>query len=222
MFSDRGSNFILAERELRDGVRRWNQQQLHESLRQKDVKWTFNPPLSPSSGGAWEILVKGVKKILYTLTGERTLDDESLCTFLIEVEFILNNRPLTPVSGDPDDLKALTPMSILTGSLDCTFPPDVFVGADGYRRSWRTVQLMADIFWKRWTKEYLPMLQLRQKWLQPARNLRVGDVVLMCDANSKRGAWPKALVTTKRVARGGATGDMAPNPREMQTTYYAT
>jgi len=31
--------------------------------------------------------------------------------------------------------------------------------------------------------------------LQPSRNLHVGDVVLMYDTNSKRGVWPKALVT---------------------------
>jgi len=43
-------------------------------------------------------------------------------------------------------------------------------------------------------KEYLPLLQRRQKWLQPQRNLRVGALVLVCDKNSKRGAWPKAIV----------------------------
>ena len=43
-------------------------------------------------------------------------------------------------------------------------------------------------------KEYLPLLQRRQKWLQHQRNLKVGDLVLVCDEHWKRGAWPKAIV----------------------------
>ena len=78
--------------------------------------------------------------------------------------------------------------------LDSSLPPDVFFQADEYRRSWRAVQLLADLFWRRWMKEYLPLLQRRQKWLQPQRNLKVGDLVLVCDEHSKRGAWPKAIV----------------------------
>jgi len=106
----------------------------------------------------------------------------------------MNTRPLTPVSDSPDDFSALTPVSLLCGSLESSLPPDVFFKADEYRRSWRAVQLLADLFWRRWLKEYLPLLQRRQKWLQPQRNIKVGDLVLVCDENSKRGAWPKAIV----------------------------
>jgi len=121
-------------------------------------------PLSPSSGGAWEILVKSVKTILHSLAGERALDDEAIHSLLVEVENILNNRPPTPVSDHALDLSVLTPASLLTGTLDSCLPADVFIEADGFRRSWRSVQLLADCFWKRWVKEYLPLLQHRQKW----------------------------------------------------------
>jgi len=112
---------------------------------------------------------------------ERTLTDETLYTFLVEVEWIMNTRPLTPVSDSPDDFSALKLMTLLGGSLDSSLPPDVFFQADEYRRSWRAVQLLADLFWRRWMKEYLPLLQRRQKWLKPQRNLKVGDLVLVCD-----------------------------------------
>ena len=97
----------------------------------------------------------------------------------------MNTRPLTPVSDSPDDFAALTPMSLLCGSLDSSMPPSVFFQADEYRCSWRAVQRLADLFWRRWMKEYLPLPQRRQKWLQPQRNLKVGDLVLVCDENSK-------------------------------------
>ena len=99
------------------------------------------------------------------------------------------------MSDDPNDLSALTPMSLLHGSIDPVFPLNVFIESDGYRRSWRRVQLLANRFWARWLKQYLPMLQLRQTWLQPSRNLRVGDLVLVRDEAVRRGNWPKALVT---------------------------
>jgi len=132
---------------------------------------------------------------LHSLAGERALDDEAIHSLLVEIENILNNRRLTPVSDHPLDLSVLTPASLLTGTMDSCLPADVLIEADGFRCSWGSVQLLADCFWKRWVTEYLPLLQHRQKWLKPSRNLRIGDVVLMRETNTKRGDWPKALVT---------------------------
>ena len=57
------------------------------------------------------------------------------------------------------------------------------------------MQILANEFWGRWVKEYLPMLQERQRWLKQKRNfLKVGDLVIMKDANLTRGQWRKALV----------------------------
>ena len=55
-------------------------------------------------------------------------------------------------------------------------------------------QFLADLFWKRWVAEYLPMLQRRQKWLQPQRNLAVGDIVLIADNTAPRNSWPMGIV----------------------------
>ncbi|XP_076810887.1 uncharacterized protein LOC143453439 [Clavelina lepadiformis] len=194
MFSDNGSNFVGAERELHQGIQRWNKKQIHEFFCQKSIDWHFNPPLASHQGGVWERMIRTVRKILRSIAGERVFDEESLVTFMSEVESIINNRPLTPVSDDPDDLSALTPMSILAGSLEPSLPPDEFLKADGYRRSWRFAQLLADQFWQQWIKDYLPLLQQRQKWLQPIPNFKTGDLVLMVDETKKRGHWPKARV----------------------------
>ena len=48
---------------------------------------------------------------------------------------------------------------------------------------------MSDLFWKRWTREYLPLLQERQKWNHPSRNFIPGDVVLIVDESAARGSW---------------------------------
>ena len=42
--SDNGGNFVSAEKELREEIAKWNQQQIHDYLLQQSVKWTFILP----------------------------------------------------------------------------------------------------------------------------------------------------------------------------------
>ena len=53
------------------------------------------------------------------------------------------------------------------------------------------MQCPADIFWKRWSKEYLPLLQSRQTI---RKNLAVGDIDLVSAENSPRHSWPLGRV----------------------------
>ena len=57
-------------------------------------------------------------------------------------------------------------------------------------RRWRQVQYLANVFWRRWIREYLPQLQERQKWLNPSRNFAVDDIVLVVDDRCPRSTWP--------------------------------
>ena len=45
---------------------------------------------------------------------------------------------------------------------------------------------MADQFLRRWTKEYLQTLQVRQKWEDVRKNLAVDDMVLLYDEHLPR------------------------------------
>ena len=70
-------------------------------------------------------------------------------------------------------------------------PPGLFDKNDNYcQRRWKQVQFMANLFWKRWIREYLPLLQERQKRLKRKRNIRIGDVVLIVDPKAPRSSWP--------------------------------
>ncbi|XP_078495676.1 uncharacterized protein LOC144751211 [Ciona intestinalis] len=204
MYSDNGLNFVGAEKELRTNIQNWNVRQIDQSLSQRGIQWHFNPPHASHQGGVWERMIRSVRKILRQLSWERTMDDDSLQTYMAEIEYILNSRPLTAVSDDPRDLNALTPNSILTGVIASSYSPGVFMKGDGYRKSWKAVQYLTDRFWDQWTKSYLPLLQLRQKWLQPVRNFAVGDVVLMVTEGTKRSEWPKARVVEVFPDKEGA------------------
>lgn len=103
----------------------------------------------------------------------------TVSTLLCEIEAILNSRPITKASTEPDDLEALTPNHLLLLKGQPSFPPGVFQNEDLYYvRRWRQIQYMSDLFWKRWTREYLPQLQERQKWNKIKRNFIPGDIVV--------------------------------------------
>ena len=51
-------------------------------------------------------------------------------------------------------------------------------------------QYLANVFWSRWKKEFLASLQARQKWTNPARNMEIGDLVLIKDSKTTRNQWP--------------------------------
>ncbi len=106
------------------------------------------------------------------------------------MESIINGRPITRSSTDPNDLKALTANHLLLLKTQPSLPLGLFQKEDIYvRRRWRQVQYMADLFWRRWLKEYLPQLQERQKWLVKRRHFQVGDVVLVVNDAAPRNSW---------------------------------
>ena len=192
--SDNGTNFVGGRRELRAAIGEWNQQQIHGFLLQKGITWVFNPPAASHMGGVWERQIRTVRSLILGVLRHQTLNDESLSALMCNIESIVNGRPITKLSDDPKDPLPLTPNHLLLLRAGPTLPPGHFVKNDIYRRRWRQVQYLSDIFWSRWVKEYLPALQERQKWLHPNRNLQSGDLVLMCHENTPRNQWPLGLV----------------------------
>jgi hypothetical protein len=194
--SDNGTNLVGGEKEIRQSIQEWNQQQIHNFLLQREIKWTFNPPTGSHHGGVWERCIRTVRKILRALVKQQTLNDEALATLMCEVEAIVNSRPLTAVSSDPKDMEPLTPNHLLLLRGQPSLPPGLFSKDDLYsRKRWRQIQYMSDLFWKRWTREYLPRLQERQKWSYPRRNFAVDDLVLVVDKSCPRNTWPVGRIT---------------------------
>ena len=191
MRSDNGTNFISGEHELRESIQAWNNNKISEEMLQKNIKWSFNPPYGSQHGGIWERCIRSVWRILRALLQQQSIDHEGLVTLIWEVESILNSRPITFVSDDPVDSEPLMPNHLLLLKCDSPMPPGVFQKEDVFsRRRWRQIQYLSDIFWKRWSREYLPLLQSCQKWPFPRRNLPVGDVVLVATENTPRNCWP--------------------------------
>ena len=113
IWSDNGTNFIGAEKELRESIEKWDVVNIAAELAHKVMKWRFDPPSAPHQGGIWERLVRSFKCVLYTILGTRRLTDEVLHTTFCLVENALNSRLLSPVSAGPCVSNAITPNHFL-------------------------------------------------------------------------------------------------------------
>lgn len=193
--SDNGTNFVGADRELREALESLKHTQIADALRHIGIRWSFNPPGASHHGGIWERIIRMIRKILRSVLQQQQLDDDGLNTVLCEIEAILNDRPITKLSDDPKDLEPLTPNHILLMKGKPSLPPGLFDPQDMYlKRRWKQAQYISDLFWKRWIREYLPLLQERQKWNQKKKNLKPGDIVIIMDSSAPRGSWPLGRV----------------------------
>ena len=195
---------MAGEQEIRKQIAELNRTKIDDQMTQNHIIWEFNPPYASHRGGAWERMIRSCRTILKALAGEQLLTDEKLLTLVAEVEKIINDRPITTVSNDPNDPPALTPSMLLLMKNDKGLPQGLFNPRDVYaKRWWRQVQYLADVFWRRWIHEYLPSLQTRQKWQQPNRNIQKGDVVLVVDEKVPRGQWPLGRIIDVIEGRDG-------------------
>ena len=199
---DRGTNFVGAKNEMESALAEMDMGRIQKELLLDTcdiIPFKMNPPHSSHMGGAWERMIRSIRNVLNHLLPRHGphLDDELLLTFLAEAEYIVNSRPLTCMdTNDQEVTLPLSPIQLLTLKSKTVLPfPGRFVKQDIYcRKRWRTVQYLANNFWQRWLKEYLPLLQARPKWTKEARNIQVGDVVLLKEEDLPRQKWPLARV----------------------------
>jgi len=186
IWSDNGTNFVGANQELKVALKGLNQSTIVNQTVNSNIRWKFIPPSSPWMGGAWESLVKVTKKALETIINHKPVYEEQLHTVLVEVEATVNSRPLTALSDDVNDFSALTPNHFLHGKCLSNQIPGVDESNMNIRKRWKVVQAIAEHFWKRFTKEYLPSLNVRRKWNRIQRNVKVNDLVLLQTDNTPR------------------------------------
>ncbi|XP_044007558.1 uncharacterized protein LOC122852058 [Aphidius gifuensis] len=161
IYSDNGTNFIGAKNQLKELYNLLNSDE-HKHLVHNftashipRISWNFIPPLSPHQGGLWESTVKLFKHHLKRVVGESLFTYEVFTTFTTEVEGILNSRPLTQMSSDPNDLNVLTPAHILIGEPIRNLPEQDYTDTPTNRLSfWEHITKMKQHFWARWHIEY--------------------------------------------------------------------
>ncbi|KAI4903731.1 hypothetical protein NFI96_005124 [Prochilodus magdalenae] len=118
---DQGTNFRGGEKELQESFAALYPD-LQAQLASQQIKFSFNPPNAPLFGGCWEREIRSLKTALRVTLGAQTVPKEVLKTVLIEIEGILDSKPLGYTSSDIADPDPITPNSLLMGRRDVSLP----------------------------------------------------------------------------------------------------
>ncbi|GFX17292.1 integrase catalytic domain-containing protein [Trichonephila clavipes] len=115
LFSDNGKNFVGASNEIKKllEIVRKSDQKLANYLAAEGIEWKFIPARSPNFGGLWEAAIKSCKYHLKRVVNGINLTHEELLTVTVQIEGILNSRPLCPLSNNDDDFQVLRPAHFL-------------------------------------------------------------------------------------------------------------
>ena len=198
--SDNGSNFRGAKNELRELYELFkseaHQNKVISFLEPQQIKWNFIPPLAPNFGGLWESTVKIFKHHFKRVAYNTLFTFEEFNTLTIEIEAIMNSRPITPISNDPNDLIALTPGHFLIGdSLNSLPDPDLLSTPVNRLSQWQHLTQLKQNFWKRWNQEYINELNIRHKWHSGNHDLNVGSMVVIKEKNVPSMHWILGRIT---------------------------
>ncbi|KAL4224489.1 hypothetical protein ACF0H5_015190 [Mactra antiquata] len=196
--SDQGTNFVGAIDSIGAQSIFVEHGPVNNYLLESKIVWKFNPPHASHFGGAWERLIGLARRILDAMllnSHGQKLTHEVLCTFMCEVSAIMNSRPISPISSDPDNPEIISPGMLLTqkceqldGICSSTDLKDI------YKYQWKYVQVLSNTFWKQWKNGYLQMLQKRSKWYSEQPNLKCGDIVVIKNTDEHRNHWPLGVI----------------------------
>ena len=206
MYSDNAKTFIIADRYFK-AIRT---SKLLDFLANNGITWHFSASLAPWWGGWWERLIGLVKSLLRKSLSTESLTYLELETILIEVEYVVNHRPLTYASAEPGDDIPLCPQHLMTDRrLSGGVPlfntsPQLHLNLDALIAMDRRVRHLLDHWWTRWNNEYLTELKRfhcggkKTRTLQPSKiltgNVQLGKWVGLWKSFAVEMAMSEALV----------------------------
>ncbi|GBN52957.1 hypothetical protein AVEN_131216-1 [Araneus ventricosus] len=211
IWSDNARTFKKAELELKHLWTIINHPMVKDFYASHKIQWRFIVEKAAWWGGFYERLIRSVKLALRKTVGKTTLSREELETLLIEIEGVLNSRPLTYVFSEFQEPVPLTPAHMLLGRRVNSLPParltidsnlsnrKMVIKRFNYR------ERLINNFWNKWSKEHLLMLRSTH-YVKPTgtvREFKVNDIVLINDEKLPRHFWKLGRVVAVFPGRDG-------------------
>lgn len=124
--------------------------------------------------------------------GNAKLTYEEFTTVLARIEAVLNSRPISPITDNPNDFTALTPGHFLIGNalLARPQPPT----EENPIKRHQLMEKMVQHFWQRFRSDILSTMQIRTKWQDKQPNLKENDLVIIKDDRFPVNQWPLGRV----------------------------
>lgn len=190
IYTDNGSNFVGTV----NLMEKLNWTEIVAQTEARRIRWIFNPPSSPWWGGWWERIVGLIKQLLRKRLGRDVLDYEDMITVLCDCEQLVNTRPLTYLSEDPNELVPLSPMMFLNELTNSDVVDLDKIESTAFQKKYAHRQEIRQELRERFRKEYLSLLVHKNVRQSGYQLIKVGDVVIVETENKKRVDWPIARV----------------------------
>ncbi|XP_033243258.1 uncharacterized protein LOC117186488 [Drosophila miranda] len=160
--------------------------------------------LAPHFGGLWEAAVKSAKGLLNRTLANTRFTFEELSTVVVEIESILNSRPLSPLSSDPNDYSTLTAGHLLVGESLRSLPERSLENIKlSSMDRYDAITAVKQRFWKQWSADYVNELRSRTKWTAPSTNLTEGTLVIIHEDNLPPLRWKLGRVQSTVLGKDG-------------------
>eukprot|EP00794_Sanderia_malayensis_P010622 gene10622-biopygen7761 len=167
-------------------------------LNEQKITWKFNLARASWWGRLFERMVGLAKNTLKKLLGQAHMTFSELQETMLDIEFSLNNQPLT-YQGEEVDIGTLTPNHLMHGRRFKPIKEDkVFSDKEKTpaRKRLKYLQTCKERHWKRVKKEYLSSLWEYHKITGgKTTSIAIGDIVLVQDDNQPRSMWKLGWVT---------------------------
>ncbi|VDO95265.1 unnamed protein product [Heligmosomoides polygyrus] len=213
-----------------------------KEISSRQIQWTYNTPYAPWQGGVYERLIRSVKLAINKSLGKVTPSREELGTLIVEIESMLNTRPLLYVESEEGSERVLRPIDLLQNEFE-VLPPmqtgDDLVEDQDYltpaerlasQTKLQVVQAIdsscriTEQFWQQWQSQYLTSLREKhQKEVGHRRGSRiapkVGQVVLICVALQPRYMWKMGRIDELVANKEGVVREasvMLPSRRKIR------
>ena len=198
LHSDNGTQLTSANKQLKDITKSFDMSKIKNFGSNEGMTWSFNKAGdAPWLNASCESIIKLVKKGLVMSMGDSVLTFAELQTIMYEVSNLINSRPIGRKPGySIEDGTYLCPNDFLLGRNNNRVPDGTFDLHCSYSKRLKFAQDTINNFWKRWMRDYWHTLLVRKKWHVTKRNVTVGDIVLVKDANVLKGTWKLAEVIT--------------------------
>ena len=199
LISDNAKTFRAASKEIRLLCRA---EEVWRYLANQKITWNFIVEKAPWWGGFWERLVKSIKRPLKKIIGRTSLTYDQLQTIVVEIEGLLNARPLTYIYDDVESISfPLTPSHLIYGRRIVNLPnaqhSEIISTNKSLTRRLRHHRYLLEKFANHWKREYLQSLREQSNTKARTDNesgIAIGDIVIVRNEKTNRNFWKLAKV----------------------------
>ncbi|KIH47936.1 hypothetical protein ANCDUO_21999, partial [Ancylostoma duodenale] len=175
-------------------------EEIQQFLARAEIEWKFITPYAPWQGGFYERLIQSVKRSMYKAIGKKVLDFEELSTLLSEIEASLNCRPLTYMESEFEEMPCIRPIDFIQRNIILSYPLQAKYQEEAQDESYLPPEERSRLETRNQAIAALEQLReyhkrsLKQGKSTPMKP-RLGQYVLVMDANLPRNVWRMGQVT---------------------------